>query len=112
MNDQTFYNIDLSELFNSLGLTGLTDEQKVAYTEKIKSLLEGRLFLRLAELLSEEDAQALETKSEDEVVAFLSEKGINYVEIAMEEAQAVREEMISHMAYSKGVIDTLKSNEQ
>jgi hypothetical protein len=106
--DQNLYGIDLQQFFNELHLDHLDPAKQEEYFKTFSKILEGRLFLRFMDLITEEEEKSLEGKSQEEVMKYLGDKGIDIGDIAIEEASKFREELIGNMAYMKGMVDEMQ----
>lgn len=110
MTDQNFTDlVDIEAIFAELGLQGMSEEKKLEHLKKMNEVLEGRILVRLADYVTEEDEKVMEGKSSEEVADFFEEKGINIFDIATEEALAYKQELIANVSYAQGLID--QSNE-
>ena len=99
-------NTNYQDLFDQLGLTDLSEEEKNKRIAEMQEVLDQRIFLRMMNMLSEADRDLFDTLEKDEDIdKFLAEKGINPEELAFEEATAYREELIQNMAYMMGKMD-------
>jgi hypothetical protein len=105
------YDIDLTSLFEELGLGDLTQEQKDKYSEEILNMLEDRVAMRLEDFVEDDDMDKLESMDEEQVAVYFDSKGVNIAEIAAQEALSLREELISTMSFADGVITNLSKKE-
>jgi hypothetical protein len=109
MNDFNLKNLDLTEFLKELGLTELSPAKLEDYTTQILSLLEKRIEERIAMQITDKDRPFIENKSEDEVADYLDSIGINIAEISMQEAQALREDLLQTKAFTDGMIEDITS---
>jgi len=79
-----------------LGLESLPDAEKAAMVEKMTTLIQKRLMLRVMEALSEEDAKVMAEmeKNPQEILAFVAEKVPNFEDMVKEETVRLKEEML------------------
>jgi len=79
-----------------LGLESLPDAEKAAMIEKMTTLIQKRLMLRVMDALSEEDAKQMAEmeKNPQEILAFIAEKVPNFEAIVKEEVVKLKEEML------------------
>lgn len=102
----------IKNLLIELGLTDLSEEKKQDYIEKIKQILEARVYMRISEELSNEDVEKLNQMSDEETITFFESKNIDVPKITIEEAMLVREELKSNMDYSQGLIDQMAEEQR
>jgi len=110
MTDQN-NQVDFSQLFEELGLTNLTTEQKEAYSKQLMDMLQERIDQQVSSRLTDKDRPFIEGKSEQEVAEYLDSIGINLAEIAVVEGMKLREELLSTMSYAEGVIENISKSE-
>lgn len=79
-----------------LGLESLPDAEKAAMLEKMTTLVQKRLMLRVMDSLKEEDAKQMAEmeKNPQEILAFIAEKVPNFENIVKEEVVRLKEEML------------------
>ena len=79
-----------------LGLESLPDAEKAAMVEKMTTLIQKRLMLRVMDALKEEDAKQMAEmeKNPQEILAFIAEKVPNFEELMKEEVVRLKEEML------------------
>ena len=80
-----------------LGLESLPDGEKQAMIEKMTTLIQKRLMLRVMDVLSAEDAKQMAEmeKNPQEILAFIVEKVPNFEDIVKEEEVVkLKEEML------------------
>ena len=79
-----------------LGLESLPDAEKAAMIEKMTTLIQKRLMLRVMDVLSAEDAKQMAEmeKNPQEILAFIVEKVPNFEDIVKEEVVKLKEEML------------------
>lgn len=79
-----------------LGLESLPDAEKQAMMEKMTTLIQKRLMLRVMDALSEQDAQKMAEmeKNPQEILAFIAEKVPNFEDIVKEEVVRLKAEML------------------
>lgn len=112
MSDQKYTDlVDVEAIFAELGLDGLSEEKKLEHLKKMNEILEGRIMLRLAEHVTEEDEKAMQGKSANEVADFFADKGVNLFDIATEEALAYKQELIANISYAQGLIDEQRTDQ-
>ncbi|MEA3305041.1 MAG: DUF5663 domain-containing protein [Patescibacteria group bacterium] len=85
-----------TDLFEELGLTGLTDDRKQELLGKVMELLELRINDAIYNTLTEEQvAQLDEIEEEDKIDAFLEAAIPNMEELATEESLKLRAELVA-----------------
>jgi len=87
----------LSEnIISLLGLESLPEAEKQAMLEKMTTLIQKRLMLRVMDALSEEDAKKMAEmeKNPQEILAFIAEKMPNFEDVVKEEVVKLKEEML------------------
>ena len=91
-------NADLlkENIIGLLGLESLPDGEKQAMIEKMTTLIQKRLMLRVMDSLQEEDAKQMAEmeKNPQEILAFIAEKVPNFEAIVKEEVVKLKEEML------------------
>ncbi len=95
-------NQKLTDLFESLGLSGLSDEEKQKYMADWSGMVQDRISMRIADGLSEEDAATLETLEGDAFDAFVAERVPNFDDIVVEETMSFREGLLSDANFIRG----------
>jgi hypothetical protein len=103
------YGIDLTNLLEELGLSGLSPEEQDTYANKILASLEKAIAGRIAEKLNDQELAELDTLTAEQVSDYLAEKGIDVVELAVEEGTVLRDHLLGGMSYAKGIIEEMKS---
>lgn len=99
-------NNDYKDLFDQLGLSDLSEEEKNKRFLEMQDVIEQRVFLRIMNLLSDEDKKVFENfESDEETDKFFVDKKIDTEQISLEEALAYREELIGNMSYMMGKLD-------
>lgn len=83
-------------IISLLGLQALSPEEKKAMVEKMSSLVEKRLFVRLVDQLSEADKEEMAKllDSPEQALAFLDNSVPNLGEIVAEEVNKLKEELV------------------
>jgi len=91
-------NADLlkENIIGLLGLESLPDGEKQAMIEKMTTLIQKRLMLRVMDSLQEEDAKQMAEmeKNPQEILAFIAEIVPNFEELMKEEVVRLKEEML------------------
>jgi len=106
-NEQSGQNTQMyDELFAKLGLSNLSEEEKLKRVEEMQEVVEGRVFLRLMSMLNDDDKKKFEEMAEDaDFEAFFKERGIDVEKISFEEGVAYREELIYSMGFIAGKME-------
>lgn len=90
-----------ADLFQEIGLTSLTQEDRVSFLEAFGNVIQQRLSLRVMKELSEDQKDQLETlltNHPDDVIGlntFLESELPNFKDIAEEEVAKYKKELIS-----------------
>lgn len=98
----------MEELLKQLGLENLSPEQKKDFENKISSLLDDRILLRISTEISKNHKAEAENMEAEEIMNNLDKFGINLEKIAQEEGTKLREEIITNMAYNKGFAEGIQ----
>lgn len=104
--DQFLKQTGLESFLDELGLAGLDEATRTEHTRKILEILHNKLKLRFLALVKEEDKPFLENMQNiDELLVYMEDKkGIDFDQIAVEEAMQLREELIGTVEYVKGAM--------
>jgi hypothetical protein len=91
--------VNYEDLFDKIGLSDLSPEEKEKRFQEMQDIIEKEVFLRIWEMLSEEDREVFDKTPEDDFLEFFQKKSIDLPSIVNEVAQEYRESIISDMAY-------------
>mgnify|MGYP001587116299 FL=1 len=87
-----------ADLFEELGMTNLTPEERVSFLERFGEALQYRLTFRMMKELSEENKgklnDVLARNDSAEIVNFLSQALPNFSDIANEEVAGYKKELV------------------
>lgn len=104
--------LNLKGIFDQI-LAGFVPEAEYEkYRMEFEDLLNLRLMIRLKGMFTEDDDKALQGKSDPEILDYVSAKGINLMDIALEEAMLFRDDMIANLSYAQGIIDSMKKEKE
>jgi hypothetical protein len=92
----------LTDLFEKLGLAGLSPEQKEKYLQEWTDMVQQKVTLRVMNELSEEDQKKLEKLSGKAFEEFLQKNIPNFNAIMVEETVRFREDLIADANYLRG----------
>jgi len=101
MQDQSS---QFGDLFQLLGLEGLSQEEKEKYLQQWNGLVQDRITLRIMSTLSEDDQKKLDELPEGNLDAFLREKIPQLDNLVLEESLKFREGLIADANFLKGAI--------
>lgn len=105
---QTYAQI-FDNLFQELGLASLDPEAKERLAKRMHESLEKAVIVRITAALpdnvSEEEYRAMD---EDDVTKLLAENNIDPIQIAMQEAALMQDELKQVISYSQGYLEGLK----
>ncbi len=87
------------DLFDKIGLSDLPLEEKEKRFQEMQDIIEQGVFLRIWEILSEEDREIFDKIPEEEFLDFFQKRSIDLPSIVNEVAQEYRESIIADMAY-------------
>jgi hypothetical protein len=105
MSDNSFpLKLDFGPLFESLGLTGLTEEEIAKYSKEIEDTVQERIMNRIVLSVTEEDAPKFDTMNEDEAILFLADRGVDILQVAEEETKGYIEELKANIQTAKEFI--------
>lgn len=91
---------DFLTLFDQLGLSDLSMEQKEKRFTEMQEIVEMRVFSHVMSLLDDKAQKEWDKcKTDKDLDAFYKKHGVNLETIALAEAQAYREELLQEMAY-------------
>ncbi len=100
------FNLDYQDLFDSLGLSDLSEQEKEKRFQEMQEIIEKEVFLRISDLLSEEEQMELEKIEDDEkYFEFFEKNKIDLATITREVAQKYREDLLADMAYFEGKLN-------
>ena len=93
MKPQEIINANIIEV---LGLGSLPEEQKIAMLEKMSTLVQKRVMLKIMESIGSEDADKMAEleKNPQEMLAFIAEKVPNFEAIVTEEIVKLKQEVM------------------
>lgn len=97
-----------TNIIAELGLEALPEERRMAIIQKLTDLVQQRVMLKIAETMSDADAQALQSlieekgESDQAVVTFISEKVPGLADMVLQEVTNVKQELIAHMNQAEG----------
>ncbi len=98
--------LDYKDLFDSLGLSDLSEQEKEKRFQEMQEIIEKEVFLRISDLLSEEEQMELEKIEDDEkYFEFFEKNKIDLATITREVAQKYREDLLADMAYFEGKLN-------
>ncbi len=85
-----------ANIIEMLGLGSLPEEQKVAMLEKMSTLVQKRVMLKIMESIGSEDADKMVAmeKNPQEMLAFIAEKVPNFEAIVTEEIVKLKQEVM------------------
>lgn len=101
------------DIFNMLGLDGLSEDKKAEMLLKMIENIQGRINLRLLGEMSEEDKKELDelavrNASDEEIGRFIGEKVPSIDEIAAQEIADFKKSLAENVAMAKKMIEENK----
>jgi hypothetical protein len=98
------------QFFKDLGLGDLPEKEKEEKLKKLDDVYSKMLTLELASHLSDKELEEINNLSDKDISTYLEEKGIDVDALSQKIAFALRDNLMTEMAYLKGKIDSSTDN--
>ncbi len=101
-----------SEFFLALGLADADDTVKMDIIAKIEEQVEKETLQTIMMMIPDSRAGEFEKADNDALIKLYEEFEIDPIAISIAKAMEIREEIVSQLAYARGVMDGMKQNEE